>query len=190
MVNLSDFFKKLDAVNLLPRDYFEKSVFGRVMEWTLGFGKWIVIITQLVVVGAFLMRFGLDRKLTNIRRKMEEEIATIESYADLENKFVLAQKRIAFIAPVIKRQDVMISITDTLARSTPIDVWYDRISIGPDTVSLSGNANSIAGFGNFLSAIRSSGFFDSIGIGNIESGVAKGSQIKFEVSLSYSELGI
>lgn len=175
-------------MNLLPKDSFEKSVLGKVMEWALGVGKWIVIVTQLVVVGAFLMRFGLDRKLTNVRNDMQKEVDIILSYKELENDFVLAQKRISFIAPVVKRQAFLVSIVDELARSTPLDVWYERITINPASISLTGNANSIAGFSRFLNTIKRNGFFESIKIGNIESGTEKGSQIKFEIVLGYEEI--
>ena len=72
-MRFSALFRHKGAINLLPKDSFESSWAGRVLSWALAFGKWTVIVTQLVVIGAFLFRFGYDRKLTDLRRSLEEE---------------------------------------------------------------------------------------------------------------------
>ena len=71
-MRLPAFFGHKNSVNLLPKDAFESSTFGVVLEWALAFGKWVVILTQLVVMGAFLWRFGLDRKLTDLRKEIAQ----------------------------------------------------------------------------------------------------------------------
>ena len=95
-MRFSALFRHKGAINLLPKDSFESSWAGRVLSWALAFGKWTVIVTQLVVIGAFLFRFGYDRKLTDLRRSLEEEAGIVRSYSSIEQPFRLAQKPILF----------------------------------------------------------------------------------------------
>ena len=71
-MQLPAFFGHKRSINLLPRDAFEASTLGVVLEWALVFGKWAVIVTQLVVMGAFLWRFALDTRLSNLKKAIAE----------------------------------------------------------------------------------------------------------------------
>ncbi|PIW06761.1 hypothetical protein COW38_04310, partial [Candidatus Collierbacteria bacterium CG17_big_fil_post_rev_8_21_14_2_50_45_7] len=64
-MKLPAFFGHKRSINLLPHDKFESSTLGIILSWSLRFGKWSVILTQLIVMGAFIYRFTLDRGLTD-----------------------------------------------------------------------------------------------------------------------------
>ena len=76
-MQLPAFFGRRRAINLLPRDSFESSQIGIVLAWLLSFGKWAVIVTQLIVMGAFLWRFSLDRELTDLKKSIAKNVAII-----------------------------------------------------------------------------------------------------------------
>ena len=61
-------------INLLPREEFEQKTVGRFLIWALTVGRWIVIVTELIVITAFLSRFKLDRDLANLYEKIREPL--------------------------------------------------------------------------------------------------------------------
>mgnify|MGYP001577796589 FL=1 len=77
-MKLPAFFGHKRSINLLPRDAFESSTLGVILSWALVFGKWAVILTQLVVMGAFLYRFSLDRNLTDLRKSIASNASVIK----------------------------------------------------------------------------------------------------------------
>jgi len=188
-VSIAALFRKKGSINLLPKDSFESSWLGQFLTWALVFGKWTVIITQLVVVGAFVMRFGLDRRLTDLRREIEKEAALIRSFASIEKDFRLVQKQLIFIKPVVARQDETLGIVSRIEQITPSDVWYERISLSPGMVTLSAYSASIGGFSQFLQTLKQDEAFSSISLGSLKSGTQQGAKLQFEVTLGYGKQG-
>ncbi|KKU89300.1 MAG: hypothetical protein UY18_C0001G0032 [Microgenomates group bacterium GW2011_GWF2_47_9] len=181
------FFGRKKSVNLLPRDSFESSSLGVVLEWALAFGKWAVILTQLVVMFAFLYRFTLDRKLTDLNKEMKQQEAVINSYQTLEADFLLAQARINSIKEISDSQAKLLSMVNILHELTPQDVWYERLTISNTNVTMSAYSSSLAGFSRLITAFQNEPLFKSVNVGNIEDGGAKGAQLRFDISLIHGE---
>lgn len=175
------------AINLLPRDSFESSTLGLVLEWALTFGKWAVILTQLVVIVVFLWRFALDRQLTDLRKQIQQESMTIKSYGQLEEDFVLAQKTINFAKPTLATQKEVQNLLEIIQSLTPIDVWYEKLSISSSNVNFTAYSASLPGFGRLLAALQRESKFTSINVGSIENGGEDGALLRFDMTLTYGD---
>lgn len=186
-MKLPAMFSKKSSVNLLPRDSFESSFLGKVLEWALVFGKWTVILVELVVVSAFLMSFGLDRKLTDLQRGIKKQVELVNSYEQVEKEFVVAQNRINFVKPILEDHDTTLSVFGKLAMITPIDIWYERISIGSNSVTVYAYASSIRGFSNYLRAVQQDQFFNPISIGSLESGASTEARLQFQATFGFNK---
>jgi Tfp pilus assembly protein PilN len=186
-MRLPAFFGHKRSINLLPKDAFESSTLGVILEWSLVFGKWAVILTQLVVMGAFLYRFTLDRNLTDLRKAIARDVAVIKSYDQVEREFVLAQKQINAAKETLVTQDLMIKTLTNIELITPAEVWYDRVTITPATLALTAYAASLPAFGQFLTAVQRNPFFNGVSIGKIESSTTKGAQMQFDVSMTLAK---
>lgn len=187
MVKLPAFLEKNKSINLLPRDSFESSTLGVVLEWALAFGKWAVIVTQLVVMLTFLWRFGLDRKLTNIRRDIAQEVAVVNSYSELEEEFTLAQRSVNYAKKSIDRQEEVVELIELVQSVTPSDVWYERFSLSPTTITITAYSSSLNGFSRYLSALQHEPRFIGVNVASIEDGGGREAQLAFNVTLTYAE---
>lgn len=183
-MKLPAFFGHKRSINLLPRDAFESSTLGIILEWSLVFGKWAVILTQLVVMGAFLYRFTLDRTLTDLRKSIAKNVAIVKSYDQVERDFVLAQKQVNQAKVALGSQATMLKTLEKIRSITPSEVWYDRLSFTPEEISLTAYAASLPGFGKFLTSVQSEPQFNGVRIGKIESSSAKGAQMQFDISIT------
>jgi hypothetical protein len=150
-------------------------------------GKWAVIITQLVVMGAFLWRFGLDRKLTNLRKEIQQQVAVIESYSQIEEEFVLAQKRVNHAKGTIERQEEVKRLLTKIQTVTPADVWYERITVSPSTISMTAHASSLPGFSRLLAGLQNDPDFRTVNVASIADGGLKGAQLSFDIMLTYGD---
>ncbi len=180
-MKLPAFFGHKRSINLLPRDAFETSAIGIVLEWSLVFGKWAVILTQLIVMGAFLYRFTLDRTLTDLGKKIAKDVAVIKSYEQVERDFSLAQKQVIQAKAAMDSQKLVLKTLNTLEQITPTDVWYDRITLTPNTMSVNALSASLPGFGRYLTAVQTNPLFSGIRVGKIESSGTRGAQLQFDL---------
>ncbi len=90
------------TIELLPQENWEKGTFGRLLKWALTVGRYIVIITELIVILAFLSRFKFDRDLTDLNEKVKQQQAIVQSSAQFEQKFRFLQKQLLYIYILIK----------------------------------------------------------------------------------------
>ncbi len=187
-MNLAALFSKdKREINLLPKDPFETSLVGRALNWGLVVGKWIVITTQMIVVGIFLFRFSLDRKLNNLRRDVEAEVVKIKAYATIEDNFRLAQARLVLAKPILEEQEKMKASFPYMAQLMPNDIWLEKIEVNKNQISLIAYAYSMTGFNQFLENLKGSGNFRQVSIQNIESGVEKQAKLKFSLVASFKD---
>lgn len=182
-MKLPTFFDGKKTINLLPRDAFESSSLGVVLTWALQFGKWAVIITQLLVMIAFLWRFGLDRKLTDMRKQAAQEVAVIESYKQIEDEFVNVQTRVVAASKVLANEELISDSWTMMEQYTPADVWYEQLSFNPSHIAIRAYASSLNGFSRLISKLQADPNITSINVSSIED--AKGeAAIKFAINLT------
>ena len=86
--------KTSHVINLLPQEEFRISPVGRILHWATTTFRTIVIITELIVIVAFLSRFWLDAKNADLNDIIRQNQSIIESYKDFETEFRQVQQRI------------------------------------------------------------------------------------------------
>lgn len=129
------------SLNLLPKDKFSDSVLGKFLIWSLSIGRYLVILTELVVILTFISRFKLDRDLTDLNEKINTQKQIILSYADMESQFITVQAKTAFIKT---QQDSTTGIPtlDFLEANLPIDIKLNQLNIQASGFTVSGSSLS------------------------------------------------
>lgn len=175
--------KKEKGINLLPQNEFEASITGRVLRWALSTFRFIVIITELVVMGAFLSRFWLDAQNSDLNETIKQKVGIISSYQDIENKFNLAQKKLAIVSGIAKQTSRTEEIK-IISSYLPPDV--SLISISSDSVSsqiegISGSEQSIA---QLIANLETQKQFGQIELSQLDTDKENQSYIIFTIKLT------
>lgn len=141
-------------VNFLPTDRFEYSKLGRFLSWALTAGRYAVVVTELVVISAFLSRFWFDRKLTDLRELRMQKEAVVDSFNDTLDQYLRTQSRLATVRRVLTEQfDVSARLT-ALQSMTPKGVEYADITVSSSSAEVNGFAASAPTFSLFLSNLQ------------------------------------
>lgn len=151
-------------IELLPQEEWEKTTFGKILAWSLTVGRWIVIVTELVVIMAFLSRFKLDRDLTDLNEKVKQQQSIITASSQFEKEFRFLQKRIKTIENLYLQQLAAEKLLNDLAALTPLDVTLSDIRVDKNQISLKANASSEAGLSTFINNLKKSSQFDNVTI--------------------------
>lgn len=121
--------KKAKQINLIPQDNFETSDFGRILKWALGSFRVMVIVTELIVMSAFLSRFWLDSRNSDLNDEIDVAQSQILAYQDIEDEFRSLQKRTSLAKSIYGETKVTTIINDI-------------VGLMPETISLSSLSNS------------------------------------------------
>src|SRR5690349_13458879 len=72
------------SINLLGDSDTEHTPLGRIVNWAVTYGRYIMIGTEIVVLLAFISRFSLDRKLTDLKEEVAQKQEIIEANLPFE----------------------------------------------------------------------------------------------------------
>jgi len=178
---------QIKEINLLPKEKWEKGTLGRILKWVLNVGRYVVVFTELIVISAFLFRFGLDRKLTDLNEEVRQKTAVIDSYGDLEKKFRKLQLQ---IATVKKSQEESLNpdlVLTNLSQITPLDTIYTVVDIDEEEISLQGQTLSEVGLATILAKAQTNEMFSGVSLENVSSATDKIQAIDFRMVLSLDE---
>lgn len=173
-------------LNLLPKEPWEKGALGQFLTWVLSVGRYVVIFTELIVISAFLYRFGLDRILTDLRASIKDKQTMVTDFGDLESSFRLVQKKLTTIKAV-SDQPVVLNALDTLSRITPTDAVFISTTINNKTVVIAGTVASQAGLATLLNQAQSQAEFSDVILENVKSSKDQSDNIEFRLTLTLNQ---
>lgn len=127
-----------EQINLLPQKGFESTVTGRILVWLLSTFRTIVIVTEIIVMVAFLSRFWFDARNTDLNDKIEQKKAILAASQDFELRFKDVQKRLKIYSELAKNEGQNSNLISTVTENLPSDIVLVEIEIETDVLRISG----------------------------------------------------
>ena len=171
-------------LNLLPKEIWEKGFLGQLLTWVLSVGRYVVVFTELIVISAFLYRFGLDRTLTDLRSSIKNKQAIITGFGDLESSFRLIQTKLNTIKSVSRHPRVADTLT-LLGQMLPVDASLTNITINQEQVVLEGRVASQVGLATLLNQAQLKDEFADVVLENVQSAADKSAGIEFRLIMTF-----
>src|SRR3989338_10839616 len=142
-------------INLLPKSKWEKGFVGKLLFWALNVGRYVVVFTKLIVIGAFLFRFGLDKRLTDLNFEINQKKNAVMTYGDLESKWRRLQDQLEAVAKVQVEAVNANEVLNAISQITPLDTSYTTITLNAKNVVLEGQTLSNVGLAPLLNKAQS-----------------------------------
>jgi hypothetical protein len=155
------------SVNLLDQPEFESSSVARLFNWAVTYGRYIMIGTEVIVLLAFISRFSLDRKLTDLREEIAQKQIILEANKGFEEEIIQLQNTTKQIRSIVDIQEKPLSIFYDISRTLPSDVTIRSYTQEANKLSLTLVAGTTNGFSLFLSRLQQSSTFIDIEVTEI-----------------------
>lgn len=159
--------KKESRINLLSREEFAATTLGRIFVWILSTFRTIVIVTEVLVMLAFLSRFWLDAKNTDLNELINQKQAVLASYSDFEKDFKDAQNRLKIFSDFAKDEGVISSEMDEIRTRLPPDVILTSVRFA-ENIEIVGESPSEISIQQFVVNLSSSVIFETVLISEID----------------------
>lgn len=122
--------KKNKSINLLPQEEFESSTTGRVLHWLLSTFRYLVIITEMIVIGAFLSRFYFDSVNADLNDEIAQKQVYLEAYLPFEKQFRAVQGKLAIYNQARANQGYAYNLVNLVVSKLPADLFLEEINTG------------------------------------------------------------
>lgn len=174
--------RKSKQINLIPQDQFETSGIGRIIKWMLSTFRVIVIVTELLVMSAFLSRFWLDARNSDLNDEINAAKSQVTAFKRVEDEFRSIQKRIS-IAKSVYAENKSSTTVQNITKLLPEDVILSSISNIDGQVTIKASSFSERSIAQFLSNLESNKDFENIILSQVSSNFDNNAKTTFTVSL-------
>ncbi len=181
--------KKENKINLLPQEEFAASTLGRVLTWALGSFRIIVILTEMIVVVAFLSRFWLDAEASDLNDSIKQKKAIISSMATVEKQFRDAQTRLAIFSGMTTPPKPTQTLLSQIMNNLPADVLLTSVTASQDSVQIKGASASERSISQFIVNLKASGNFADVLLTSADTDAQDNTMLNFNLKITQEKGG-
>lgn len=171
-------------INLLPLEDLERAPLGKFLKWALTAGRYIVIITELIVLLAFLSRFKLDRDISDLSDDISRKKSIIAATASFENRVRRLQVRLKAIDDLGQSAPAPEKYLPFIASVLPQEAVVNRISIDQRGISLFGFVGSEGGIATLTQDLRKNSQVKDVSVEKVEQSPDGSNILSFVVSVT------
>lgn len=175
------------SINLIGQEELSHTPQGRIVSWALTYGRYIMVGTEIIVLLAFLSRFSLDRKLTDLNDEISQKQAIIRANTPLENQARQIQDTTLKIKSLLATQSQPLDTLKLISTMIPADVYLKNLIIDSSRLDGEAVAATTNGFNQFLNNLQNSKQFSGLSLGDVSREVSTGIDFKFTVALTQSQ---
>jgi hypothetical protein len=156
----------LPSINLVKNK--QVPILDKFLNWVLTVGRLIVIITEIVAVSAFIYRFSLDERLSDIHSAIKQKQNIVSVLKNDEAKYRNLQERIAVAASFLTKNGTPNKTVSDIVGLIPSSIKISNLVINKKQVSLTITVSSISTLSNFVDSLKNYSDMKSISIDSIE----------------------
>lgn len=167
------------SINLLGDSEMEHTPVGRIVNWAVTYGRYIMIGTEIVVLLAFISRFSLDRKLTDLKEEVTQKQDIIEANIPFEGDVKKLQNTLAKIK-TLKGQPVDPSaLLASFQTILPPGTYLKTLNLNRDKLTATAVSGTTGSFAQFITNIQNARILTNIEISSITRDPLVGIQFGF-----------
>jgi hypothetical protein len=173
--------RKTKQINLIPQDEFEGSTTGRVLKWALSTFRVTVIITELIVMSAFLSRFWFDSRNSDLNDELNIKKSQVLAYSDIEKEFRKNQAKLSIVKSLYSENNLS-NVVETISKNIPADVFLSSISVVNKDLNLKAYAFSEISIAQFLINLTNLDFLGQVSLNQVSSSVDNSAITNFTIT--------
>lgn len=179
--------KKDEQINLLPQKGFQTTTSGRILAWILSTFRIIVIVTEIIVMIAFLSRFWFDAQNTDLNEKIEQKQQILLAAREFEVRYKDIQKRLDVYSGLAVKSGRETELLKNVSTYTPSDIILTKFQTENgklQIVAITPNEKSIQ---QFIVNLMSDESLEEIGLSKLSSSQENLSLFIFTVQAKLKE---
>lgn len=168
-------------INLIGKE--KVSVKEDLFKWGVKGGRIIIIVTELLALGALLYRFSVDRKIVDLHDKIKSAQAFVESQKTKEATFRSIQTRLERIKKTDEQTKAKVEIMNSILNSLNSGNFSSsNLSVDLNLIRVEGFAFSIFPINAFIEDLKKNPNVSSISLDDISS-ASQGIQFKLTIEI-------
>ncbi len=166
-----------------------KGFLYKLINWALKGGRVIVIVTEAVALFAFLYRFSLDMKLTDLNTKIKQQQNIVAYSKSNEDKFRNLQERLFQASTLSKKGEETVKILDDIVKLAPADLTFSSLTITEDRLLMNATVQSSNSLTTFINALKAYPKINGVSLDKIENRT-QSARIVVNISANFKKINL
>ena len=158
--------EKIQTINLLPNS--GEGLLTQFLNWALTIGRLLIILTEMVALGTFIYRFGLDMQIVDLHDKIKAESFIVANFKDAETSFRDIQDRLASIKKYTAVGGTTAGIFTDIAKKGQGKVTFKDLTVTTKEAKMQAASSSESGLSQFITALKNDPSIISVTIDKVE----------------------
>ncbi len=153
-------------INLLERN--EESIVDKLTFFSLNYLRYIIIITQLVVIGVFFYRFQIDQRIIDLKESVNQKKEIVQIVLPLLNEAAKIDKKTTAIEKTLAEQNNFTSMFDYFLSSFPDSIVLSNMEVKDGSIMITGDAGDPKHLQAFYLILKKDNKFKEVTFKNIK----------------------
>lgn len=154
------------AINLLPQGRHE-AFSDKVFYFILNYLRYIIIITQLVVIIVFVEKFTTDQQIVDLQESIDQKYEILSVFQPLAKDATSLSFKMKEVNNILKSQETLPKILTYLLSAFPKEIYLQQLSVKDDTVLMHGTTTDPLVLREFYRRLTVEKLFDTVDLKNI-----------------------
>jgi len=153
------------------------------LKWTFNIGRIVIVMTEIVALGALAYRFYIDRKIIDLHDQIKRQEIFVETQAEKEIRYRNIQTRLASIKNTEENTNIKIDIMNQIFGMVDLGNFSSTsLTIDLNSIRFDGVAFSIFPINTFIDELKKNPNVSSISLDDVSS-TSTGVQFKINIEI-------
>ena len=127
-------------INLLEKK--DIGLLDKLTFFSLNYLRYIIVITQLVVIGVFFYRFQIDQKIIDLKEGVEQKKEIVKIVLPLLDEVAKIDKKTLIINETLLKQKKFSEMIDYFITSFPETISLTNMEVKNESIKITGDATN------------------------------------------------
>lgn len=159
------------------------SLADNFLKWAVNVGRIVIVVTELIALGALLYRFTIDRKIIDLHDQIKKASLFVKAQSAKEKDYRSIQERLLNIKETEEDTEAKINIMNEILDSMRKGNFSStNLTVAQHSISINGIAFSIFPVNDLLESLKKNPNVVAISLDDV-AGSAQGVQFKLTIEI-------
>jgi Tfp pilus assembly protein PilN len=149
-------------INLFTRK--KKSFSDKLLFFLLHYFRYIIVITQIVVIGVFFYRFKVDQRIIDLKESFRSKEQILVLTVPLIDEAQATEQSTKNIEAILKKQEDFQKLYDAVVGTVPEGIIIIEMEFNQGTITIKGQAGDTFSIQRYYRKMRNNKLFSDVTI--------------------------